>query len=63
VDQLLLLGHDYSIVLDVKILLQTILVVLRRKQAEGVRERSKEQERLLREILKGQTEMAVSREK
>ena len=55
--------RNYSIVLDIKILLQTMLVVLRREQAAGVSERSKEQERLLRELLKGQTEMAVSREK
>ena len=55
--------RNYSIVLDLKILFQTILVVLTREQAEGVRARSKDQDRLLRELLKGQSEMAVSREK
>lgn len=55
--------RNYSIVLDLKILFQTMLVVLRREQAEGVRTRSKDQERLLRELLKGQSEMAVGREK
>lgn len=55
--------RNYSIVLDLKILLQTMLVVLRREQSAGVCVRSKEQERLLRELLKGQSEMAVSREK
>ena len=55
--------RNYSIVLDIKILFQTLLVVLRREQAAGVRVASEEQESLLRELLKGQSEMAVGREK
>lgn len=54
--------RNYSLALDIKILLQTIRVVLQREQAKGVKmNRSPNEEQILRNL--GFSEIAASQDK
>lgn len=54
---------NYSLLLDLKIIFQTVLVVLQRKQAVGVKEESQEHEEMLCHMLQvSRSEISASRE-